>query len=201
MGHLRNQAVCLVPWLAGLVLLSVSACSVDLDGFVYDDDKLAEAQGEGDDDPIVSQECIDFCDGAEEICGFGTSIGYETRRDCLELCDGYFPTELDCRVTHLGFAEDVPENHCPHTLEDGGGQCPDAQVNSCDRFCLRAESACSFAEGDDERFGGRNLCQEACESFSGNGLECRFVELGKAENGSAEACRELLPDDGSACAD
>jgi hypothetical protein len=193
--------------------ITAGACGVDFDGYVFDDELLAEANGQGgdggdgdgDESSPPSQECLDFCDDQEETCGFGEAISYESRAQCLTLCAGYFPAEMSCRVLHLGFASANPENseyaetHCPHTKEDGGNTCPDARPFSCDRFCLRTSEACPFDADGEGVYAGSGACEDACDAFGVNGLECRFVELGLAEEGDDSRCANLLPDGGTRC--
>lgn len=202
-------------WALLLALAPLSACGVDFDGYVFDDEKLAETKGDGGDsggdgdgdgdgDAVPpSPECLQFCADQEQTCGFGEEIGYESEEECLSLCSGYYPVELDCRITHLGFASADPENgaetHCPHTKEDGGNTCPDARPFSCGRFCLVAGLACPFGESEDGVYENSDACEQACDDFSADELECRFVELGKAEDGDTSRCENLLPDAGTFC--
>lgn len=165
------------------VFAPVSACAVDFDGYIFDDEKLAEEEG---------GECIKFCDDQEEICGFDQEFRYASKDDCLMLCSGYFENELSCRIEHLEFAIDGPVTHCPHTIEDGGNTCPDAHPRSCGRFCLRASAACPFDEGEDGVYPSGSACEDACATFSESGLECRFIELSKSEEDASE-CENLLP--------
>ncbi len=184
-----------------LCALPTVACAVDFEGYTFDDDALAELESRDEPPEGTSERCIEFCDNQEEICGFGMEGTYESKSDCFALCSGYFDIELDCRENHLDFARSGPETHCPHTVEDGGGQCPDAQTTSCDRYCLRAEEACGFDEDDSGLFPNFGGCRDACEEFADNELECRFGELGRAEEGETERCLDLRPDAGTRCSD
>lgn len=185
-----------------LCAVSLTACSVDFDGYTFDDDLLAEEEAKDKPPEGVSGRCIDFCDSQEETCGFGNSFTYASKDECFTLCEGYFDAELECRETHLDFATNDAETHCPHTIEDGGaGVCPDARPTSCDRFCLRAGQACEFDDGEAGVYPNFGACRDACDAFGEDGLECRFVELGKAEEGDASKCANLLTDGGAACAD
>lgn len=166
--------------------ISLGACAVEFDGYVFDDDKFAEAK---------VGECLAFCTDQEEICGFEDERRYASKEDCLSLCSGYFENELECRIAHLDFAIEDPETHCPHTTEDGDNTCPDARSNSCDRFCLRVEVACPFDEEGNGVYQSGSACDDACADFSEGALECRFIELGRAESGNASSCPELLPTD------
>lgn len=190
-----------LPAVLLFALAPASACSVDFDGYVFDDDKLAEEEG-GDGDkapPVASEECVQFCNDQEEICGFEEELRYESKSDCLTLCAGYFEEELECRIDHVDFARDSPGTHCPHTIEDGGNTCPNAHPRSCDRLCLRISVACPFDEGEDGVYPSASACDDACAAFGENGRECRFIELGKAEEDASE-CENLLPGS-AACAD
>lgn len=196
-----NRQARYLPAVLLFALAPASACSVDFDGYVFDDKKLAEEEG-GDGDkasPVASVECVQFCDDQEEICGFEEERRYESKNDCLTLCAGYFESELSCRITHLDFARDGAATHCPHTIEDGGNTCPDARTTSCDRFCLRANVACPFNDDAGDVYPSARACNDACAAFGDEGLECRFIELGKAEENASE-CENLLPGS-AACAE
>lgn len=71
--------------------------------------------------------CNNFCSGQAITCPFGQVGSYASRTECLNFCEGYDEEQRKCRQTHLNFAvTGDPKAHCPHTLPDGGGQCPDA---------------------------------------------------------------------------
>jgi hypothetical protein len=188
----------LVATLSALPLGSLS-CSVDFDDYVFDDDALEREQGGGTGGTQEVSECENFCQDSPATCPFGTNLGYASEAACLSLCAGYSAEQLECRIVHLRFAGDDPEVHCAHTLEDGGGTCPDARPAPCETFCLDSASTCPF--GSANGYTDAEECRNLCEGYSAAELECRLVHLVFAEDDADGHCKHTLEDGGGVCPD
>jgi hypothetical protein len=203
-----------------LFLLGAAACSVDLDDFVYDDELLEEAQGDGDGDGdtggsngdgdgdgdgdgsggrVALSECELFCADSAVVCPFGGEDGYASVLECVTLCGGYSEGELSCRVEHIGLAETNPVTHCPHTLEDGGGVCPDARPTECELFCADSAVACPF--GGANGYASESECLNLCDGYSEAEMSCRVEHIGLAETNPITHCPHTLEDGGGVCPD
>ncbi len=184
----------------------VSGCAVDLDDFVYDDDEFEQAKaglggGSGDGNE-PSEFCLQLCEDSAEFCPFGSNLGYDSKEDCETSCAGYDAAALECRLVELTQAEDDPVDHCPATLLDGGGICPDQTPDPCTAFCNTSAEICPF--GTELGYESETDCLELCATFSSENLRCREVHLGFAAE-SADAplthCPHTLLDGGGQCED
>lgn len=195
-----------------------AACSVDFEDYVFDDEALEEAQGDGDGDGDtggtsgdgdgdgdgsggrgILSECELFCGDSAVVCPFGGEDGYATPLECLNLCQGYSDDELDCRVEHIGLAETNPVTHCPHTLEDGGGVCPDASPTECELFCGDSAVTCPF--GGVDGYASESECLSLCDGYSEEQRTCRIEHIGLAESNPRTHCPHTLEDGGGVCPD
>jgi hypothetical protein len=181
------------------LLLGALGCAVDFEDYVFDDDALEQVQGEGTGGTEAASECETFCQDSPDTCPFGTNLGYTSEAVCLSLCEGYSDEELECRIVHLRFAGDDPDVHCPHTLEDGGGTCPDARPDQCETFCLDSAITCPF--GQENGYLDAEECSSLCAGYSPEELECRLVHLVFAEDDQATHCKHTLEDGGGVCPD
>lgn len=70
----------------------------------------------------ASQACVDFCSAFIATCA--NFDDYGGMDGCLNSCEMFDQTQLDCRIEHLGYAEDgMVDPHCGHANRDGGGVC------------------------------------------------------------------------------
>ncbi|HXS17138.1 MAG TPA: hypothetical protein VN764_08115, partial [Polyangiaceae bacterium] len=153
---------------ASLLLLSLGvACSVNFDGLTYDGDDSDSGDGGTDGNPDL---CVDFCDDAEDFCGFGTEQGYQDRDTCLEQCAGYTDEQLECRFVEMSGAESDPDTHCPGTLLDGGEACPDATPDPCTTFCDDSSAICPF--GSELGYAARDECLSVCARLPQKAFDC-----------------------------
>ncbi len=67
--------------------------------------------------------CATFCADFIATCD-GVSNNYGSEADCVTACEGMTQEQVDCRVMHLGLAQNDAATHCPHADLDGGGVCP-----------------------------------------------------------------------------
>ena len=207
----RNLFVCLL----------VAGCSVNFDGFVYDDEALKDelddgdgsggrVNGDGDGDGSGGGEngdgdgdtgfCATFCKDSAQFCEFGSELGYESAAECRSACASFDTTALECRLVELAKAEDDPDTHCPATLVDGAGICPDAAPDACAEFCAELGLTCAF--GSELGYASLAECTELCADFDKNALDCRVIHLGFAQQGDPEThCLHTLLDGGGVCPD
>ncbi len=190
------------------------ACSVDFDGFVYNDDQFKDAQdnlggspgdgdtgGDGDTDTgdEPSSFCLQLCDDSEELCPYGTDLGYKDRNECLSVCKGLPVSALECRLVELLSADEDPETHCPATLEDGGGVCE--ALDPCYGFCNDASEICRF--GEEGGYADEADCLDSCSQYDEKQLKCRITHLGfAADKDGKDAkthCPHTLLDGGGVC--
>lgn len=174
-----------------LTLTLGNACTVNFDGLSYDGDTGNGGTGE-------SQFCLDFCDDAEDFCGFDTELGYDDRDTCLADCAGYADDQLECRLVEMSGAETDPETHCPGTLLDGGEACPDATPDPCASFCADSATICPF--GSDAGYPSQDNCLSVCARLPQQSLNCRVVHLGYARDIDAQKhCPHTTEDGGGTC--
>lgn len=201
-----------VGWSCGAALLFLmGGCSVDFDGFVYDDDAFEEAQsggasgdGDGSGGRAEGNEndafCPQFCADSAVVCPFGAELGYADEDQCTSACATFDSTALECRLVELGKAEGDPEQHCPATLMDGGGICPDATPDVCSMFCAELGLTCAF--GGKLGYATEDECINVCEGLDKEAFDCRKVHLGFAQKGDPIFhCPHTLADGGGICPD
>lgn len=181
------------------LLFASLGCTVDFEDHVFDDDALEKEKGEGSGGTEVLSECEAFCADSATICPFGGKLGYASELECLTLCDDYSDEEMECRIVHLRFADEDPEGHCKHTLEDGGGICPDARPSPCDTFCEDSATICPF--GEVTGYADAEECLSLCKGYSAEELECRLVHLVFADEDRPVHCPHTLEDGGGSCPD
>jgi hypothetical protein len=63
-----------------------------------------------------SDKAIEFCQGYEEVCGFGGAGRYAGESDCRSQYDAGSTDKQECIEEHLGYATSRmdPQTHCPH---------------------------------------------------------------------------------------
>jgi len=144
--------------------------------------------------PSFSDECVEYCDLADANCTGGASL-FATRSECFEACENYNTGGVDgstdgdtlqCRLTHLGLAQNAPAQHCPHAGPDGAGVC--VQVTTrCDTYCAEIQERCTL--DSTRQYADFDECNSTCQTFrqndaagamSGNSVQCRIAFLFQA---------------------
>ena len=90
-------------------------------GTTTSEDTTTNGEGSESSSGGVNQACVDFCSDFLDTCS--NFDDYNGMDGCLMTCDAFDQAELDCRVMHVGLAQDDPDTHCPHASRDGGGVC------------------------------------------------------------------------------
>jgi hypothetical protein len=161
--------------------------------------------GGGSPQDIPSQECIDYCDKAKDVCQTDQAgnivpngVLYLSDEACLATCKQMPLTGMDqnsvaCRVQQLRFVdtgEDVPR-YCANAGPGGNGVCG----TNCENYCQVLKTACRdefekyapTSEEDD----GIATCVKKCSgledtglfdatmngNYLGDTLQCRLVHL------------------------
>jgi|GEM_PF-6207993 len=220
-----------------LSAISAPACSVDFDGFVFDDEQYAEAQADGDGDgdgdnmggqpgdgdatgdgdgdaqPNPNQGiCEDFCETSETSCPFGEAGGHDSAEQCLEACLEYKTEPLECRIFQLSLVPEVPDDTtqgiCQETLPEGGELCTDSRPSPCRTFCDSQATTCSF--GVEGGYESDAQCFTRCERYTEEQLKCRQTHLlfaaaddpaGSEGNNALTHCPHTFEEGGGQCPD
>lgn len=145
-----------------------------------------EGGSAGAPDEPPSQECVDYCNKAKEVCQTDqagsvvpTGVLYLTDAACLATCKQLPPTGTDqnsvaCRVQQLRFVgtgepDEVPR-YCASAGPGGNGACG----SNCENYCRLFKTACrddfeKYAPTSDED-DGIATCVKKCEGLTDTGL-------------------------------
>lgn len=144
----------------------------------------------------VIDDCPSYCAAIFQSC----PDTFADSDECLNACADYPTREgandkasntFACRATHLGYAADSPDLHCPHAGPDGAEVCIDSTPECLD-YCSLVMEGCSDQFATDED------CWTACERLpadgatddvTGNTVQCRTTSA-KAAARDPSRCEE-----------
>lgn len=163
----------------------------------------AQADGGG----VCGSYCEVYCDRFIDNCP-----GYYANQDeCLQFC-ALFPTDgatnategnsVQCRLYHANLpAQELPDVHCPHASNTGGGVCG----SYCDVYCDSVEARCD----EYTQYPDRPSCLAACGAMNaegadtavdGNSVQCRIYHASlPASVDAATHCPHAGVTGGGAC--
>jgi hypothetical protein len=166
-------------------------------------------------DPEKPPTCAQYCDIEEAACADGDYAQYESREQCLAVCEALTPgvnpdqavNTMACRRYHSFNAITTPAVHCHHAGPTGDGHCGDIRkaadgfTTNCESYCQLLAKACP-TEFDDQ-MGSPEACMEACVELPEANAESHYT-VGSAPDSKGLNCRVLYTTraflDSAACA-
>jgi len=155
-----------------------------------------------------SQQCVEYCAQAKEVCG---GILYRTDETCLSTCafmplEGIDKNSVACRVRQLDHAVQTNEDlelYCANAGPSGNGACG----SSCQNLCRLLADACpesfkKYADIAEDGDDGTDVCVSKCQglvdtqlydsrdtgNYLGDTLQCRIVHATSATVDPAGHC-------------